>query len=148
VVAEGSFGNRFLLPAGPLREPLWRLKTVDRVVTIQLEGDTVHRMTDSRERQPLKALAGRKVHAVAGIGDPERFFQHLTKAGVKGRTASVSGPSSVHAARSRIRRRRAGAAHREGRGKIAQRSASELVGSAGGGEARAGVRRLAAREAG
>ena len=83
VVVEGSFGNRFLLPAGPLREPLWRLKTVDRVVTIQLEGDTVHRMTDSRERQPLKALAGQKVHAVAGIGDPERFFQHLTKAGVK-----------------------------------------------------------------
>jgi tetraacyldisaccharide 4'-kinase len=83
VVAEGSFGNRFLLPAGPLREPLWRLKTVDRVVTIQLEGDTVHRMSDARERQPLKAFAGRKVHAVAGIGDPERFFQHLAKAGLQ-----------------------------------------------------------------
>ena len=82
VVAAGGFGNRFLLPAGPLREPLWRLKTVDRVVTMQLEGDTVHRMTDSRERQPLRALAGQKVHAVAGIGDPERFFSYVAAAGV------------------------------------------------------------------
>src|SRR6185503_2973170 len=78
-----NFGNRFLLPAGPLREPLWRLRTVDRVVTVQLEGDTVHRMTDSRERQPLKALAGQKVHAVAGIGDPDRFFARLRHAGIE-----------------------------------------------------------------
>jgi tetraacyldisaccharide 4'-kinase len=83
VVDARGYGNRFLLPAGPLREPLRRLKSVDRVVTTQLEGDTVHRMTDSRERQPLKAFSGRKVHAVAGIGDPPRFFRHLEEAGVE-----------------------------------------------------------------
>ena len=87
VVDVRGFGNGFLLPAGPLREPRGRLKTVDRVVengkTMVLEGDTLHRMSDARERQPLKAFAGKKVHAVAGIGDPNRFFQHLEKAGVQ-----------------------------------------------------------------
>ena len=87
VVDARGFGNGFLLPAGPLREPRWRLQTVDTVVTngktMHLEGDTVHRMSDARERQPLKAFAGRKVHAVAGIGDPNRFFLHLGQAGVK-----------------------------------------------------------------
>ena len=87
VVDARGFGNGFLLPAGPLREPRWRLKTVDRVVengkTMHLEGDIVHRMSDARDRQPLKYFAGQKVHAVAGIGDPSRFFLHLGKAGIK-----------------------------------------------------------------
>jgi tetraacyldisaccharide 4'-kinase len=93
VVGERGFGNGFLLPAGPLREPRSRLKTVDAVVrhglpgekgfSMALEGDVVHRMTDARERQPLKAFAGQKVHAVAGIGDPSRFFLHLGEAGIQ-----------------------------------------------------------------
>ncbi|MEA3195947.1 MAG: tetraacyldisaccharide 4-kinase [Betaproteobacteria bacterium] len=87
VVDARGLGNGFLLPAGPLREPRWRLKTVDMVVengkTMHLEGDTVHRMTDSRERQPLTAFKGQKVHAVAGVGDPNRFFLQLGKAGIK-----------------------------------------------------------------
>jgi len=92
VVDARGFGNGFLLPAGPLREPRFRLRTVDAVVAhggstpghaMHLEGDTVHRMTDARERQPLAAFAGQKVHAVAGIGDPNRFFLHLGKAGIK-----------------------------------------------------------------
>jgi tetraacyldisaccharide 4'-kinase len=93
VVDARGFGNGFMLPAGPLREPRLRLRTVDAVVahgfsgvkgfSMSLQGDTVHRMTDARERQPLKAFAGQKVHAVAGIGDPNRFFVHVGKAGVK-----------------------------------------------------------------
>jgi len=93
VVDARGFGNGFLLPAGPLRETRLRLRTVDAVVahgfsgvkgfSMSLEGDTVHRMTDARERQALKAFAGQKVHAVAGIGDPNRFFVHVGKAGVK-----------------------------------------------------------------
>jgi tetraacyldisaccharide 4'-kinase len=92
VVDARGFGNGFLLPAGPLREPRLRLKTVHAVVAhggaakgyaMHLEGDTVHRMTDSRDRQPLQAFAGQTVHAVAGIGDPDRFFRHLGKAGIK-----------------------------------------------------------------
>jgi tetraacyldisaccharide 4'-kinase len=93
VVDGRGFGNAFLLPAGPLREPRSRLKSVDAVVShgasspggfkMTLEGDTLHRMTDSRERQSAKSFAGRKVHAVAGIGNPNRFFLHLAKLGLK-----------------------------------------------------------------
>jgi tetraacyldisaccharide 4'-kinase len=50
---------------------------------MKLEGEEVHRMTDARERRPLKAFAGQEVHAVAGIGDPDRFFLHVGRAGVK-----------------------------------------------------------------
>jgi tetraacyldisaccharide 4'-kinase len=92
VVDARGFGNGFLLPAGPLREPRSRLRSVDAVVShaspvqghaMTLRGEEVHRMTDARERQPLKAFAGQRVHAVAGIGDPNRFFLHLGKAGIK-----------------------------------------------------------------
>ena len=93
VVDGRGAGNGFLLPAGPLREPAWRLRTVDAVVangaalkrdfTMLLDGDTLHRMTDARERRPLKSFAGQKVHAVAGIGDPNRFFAQLGKAGLQ-----------------------------------------------------------------
>jgi tetraacyldisaccharide 4'-kinase len=93
VIDSRGFGNGFLLPAGPLREPQWRLRAVDAVVSnglarpgaypMQLEGDTFHRMTDSNDRRPARAFAGQKVHAVAGIGDPNRFFLHLVKLGLK-----------------------------------------------------------------
>jgi len=93
VVDARGLGNGFLQPAGPLREPAWRLKTVDAVVTngfsrkgsfsMILEGDTLHRMTDARDRQPASAFAGQKVHAVAGIGDPKRFFLHLAAFGLR-----------------------------------------------------------------
>jgi tetraacyldisaccharide 4'-kinase len=40
-------------------------------------------MTDARDRRPAAAFAGQKVHAVAGIGDPNRFFLHLARLGLK-----------------------------------------------------------------
>jgi tetraacyldisaccharide 4'-kinase len=93
VVDTRGSGNGFMLPAGPLREPRWRLRTVDAVVAhagspvkdfaMSLAGDEVHRMTDARVRRPLKSFAGQKVHAAAGIGDPNRFFLHLGRAGIQ-----------------------------------------------------------------
>ncbi len=91
VVDTRGLGNGFMLPAGPLREPALRLRTVDAVVghgtardfAMRLEGEELHRMTDARERRPLKSFAGQKVHAAAGIGDPNRFFLQLGAAGVK-----------------------------------------------------------------
>lgn len=93
VVDARGFGNGFLLPAGPLREPRSRLRTVDAVVahgagdvkgySMRLEGGDLVRLGDAREVQPAKAFAGQKVHAVAGIGDPKRFFLHLAKLGPK-----------------------------------------------------------------
>ena len=93
VVDARGFGNGFMLPAGPLREPRSRLASVDAVVShdnasvqgfrMSLAGETLHRMTDSRDRRPLAAFTGQQVHAVAGIGDPNRFFLHLVKRGLK-----------------------------------------------------------------
>jgi len=92
VVDASGFGNGFLLPAGPLREPRSRLRSVAAVVShespeagyaMQLDGETLHRMTDARERRSIRDFAGEKVHAVAGIGHPSRFFLHLARLGVK-----------------------------------------------------------------
>ena len=93
VVDARGAGNGFLLPAGPLREPAWRLRTVDAVVcngfrkdrawSMHMHGEELHRMTDARDRRPAQAFAGQKVHAVAGIGDPNRFFMHLVRLGLK-----------------------------------------------------------------
>jgi tetraacyldisaccharide 4'-kinase len=93
VVDGRGFGNGFMLPAGPLREPASRLGSVDAVVShgaaavkgyaMQLKGAELHRMTDAADRRPASAFAGQKVHAVAGIGEPNRFFLHLGRLGVK-----------------------------------------------------------------
>jgi tetraacyldisaccharide 4'-kinase len=50
---------------------------------MKLQGDTLHRMTDANDRKPASAFAGQRVHAVAGIGEPNRFFLHLGKVGIK-----------------------------------------------------------------
>jgi len=92
LVDARGFGNGFLLPAGPLREPPSRLRSVDGVVghgasisgySMKLEGDEFHRMTDAAERRKASAFAGQRVHAVAGIGEPNRFFLHLAKLGIQ-----------------------------------------------------------------
>jgi tetraacyldisaccharide 4'-kinase len=94
VVDARGFGNGFMLPAGPLREPASRLRSVDAVVShgapikgyaMRLAGAEFHRMTNAADRRPAGAFAGQKVHAVAGIGDPNRFFMHLARLGVKAR---------------------------------------------------------------
>ena len=94
-VIDGArrFGNGRLLPAGPLREPLARLGTVDfRVcnggraqadeVPMGLVGDIAVSLRDPGAHRPLSEFAGRRVHAVAGIGNPARFFAMLRDAGL------------------------------------------------------------------
>jgi len=93
VVDARVFGNGFMLPAGPMREPRTRLWTVDAVIAhgtdkvkgygMRLEGEELHRATDARARRSLASFAGERVHAVAGIGDPDRFFLHLTARGLQ-----------------------------------------------------------------
>lgn len=90
---ERRFGNGLLLPAGPLREPLARLDSIDfRVcnggeareceVSMRLLGDTAVSLNDPTARKPLHEFAGHRVHAVAGIGNPARFFASLRAAGI------------------------------------------------------------------
>lgn len=91
---ERRFGNGRCLPAGPLREPVGRLTRVDLVVTSghgrQGEFSMQRRpcpplraIADPGRELPLEHLAGRRVHAVAGIGHPDQFFRWLKKAGLR-----------------------------------------------------------------
>lgn len=85
-------GNGRLLPAGPLREPLTRADACDfRVVNgADADVDEVAMQLVMHEAcplhgeapLPLAGLAGRRVHAVAGIGDPARFFDALRAQGI------------------------------------------------------------------
>ncbi len=96
VVIDGDrrFGNGWLLPAGPLREPRTRLNAADIVVvnggralldgalSMRLEAKSAVALSGDR-MTPLPAFAGREVHAVAGIGHPERFFNTLRAHGIE-----------------------------------------------------------------
>ncbi|MFN0162295.1 MAG: tetraacyldisaccharide 4'-kinase [Burkholderiales bacterium] len=90
-------GNGELLPAGPLRERLERLASVDAVVvngmqaaglpqsawTMRLAFDTLRQLNAPHAATNLKGLAGRRLAAVAGTGNPARFFDALAAAGLK-----------------------------------------------------------------
>jgi tetraacyldisaccharide 4'-kinase len=89
---ERRVGNERLLPAGPLREPLSRLDAVDfRVcnggdpqageILMMLRGGIVRALVDGHE-QPVTHFSGMRVHAVAAIGHPQRFFASLEAQGV------------------------------------------------------------------
>lgn len=88
------FGNGFLLPAGPLREPPSRLDMVDAVVVnngagiigteyrMQLEGTVFRNLLNPDALMHASDFNGMRLHAIAGIGNPERFFRHLENLGL------------------------------------------------------------------
>lgn len=90
---ERRFGNGRLLPAGPLREPQSRLACVGFCVcnggeaqagevSMRLIGDAAVSLPDPACRRPLREFAGQRAHAVAGIGNPQRFFAQLRTLGI------------------------------------------------------------------
>ena len=108
-----GLGNGRLLPAGPLREPASRLESVDIVVVhggdpaadVAWRGREASirmglRLLDARpvsavradgdrgsggvlRSRALKEFCGSPVHAVAGIGHPQRFFEALQAEGLQ-----------------------------------------------------------------
>ncbi len=97
VVVDGQrrFGNGFCLPAGPLRETKGRLKSIDLIVNnggpvknseylMQLDGIEICGVNNNNhmKRHPLSFLKGQRVHAIAGIGHPKRFFKYLKDFGL------------------------------------------------------------------
>jgi tetraacyldisaccharide 4'-kinase len=87
--AARGLGNRHCLPAGPLREPVERLQSVDALLyngasadrddgyAFTLQPSALVNLL-SGERQPVDHFpAGQALHAVAGIGNPQRFFNTL-----------------------------------------------------------------------
>lgn len=95
VDGERGFGNGLLLPAGPLREQAQRLDEVDAIVcngasttlsqpyyVMALEADQWHNVAEPHHRCAHVAFSGKSLHAVAGIGNPPRFFQLLREVGL------------------------------------------------------------------
>jgi len=92
-------GNGWRLPLGPLREPLGRLDEVDAVIcngapdsrlppalpcfAMSLQPAAFWRLDDAQQRCTAAELAGKKLYALAGIGDPGRFFRTLTALGLQ-----------------------------------------------------------------
>ncbi|MFK8052686.1 MAG: tetraacyldisaccharide 4'-kinase [Woeseiaceae bacterium] len=91
VDAAKRFGNNHCLPWGPLREPASRLDSVDLVVmsgeSTQTPGYTldieVAENAQSGKRVALSQFADTTVHAIAGIGHPQRFFSALVRFGLQ-----------------------------------------------------------------
>jgi len=101
--SQRGFGNKQCLPVGPLREPLSRLKTVNFIIAnggvnhsipplaptfgMELQAGTLTRLTTGEQLSIQEWLEQffleqknsgiRKVHALAGIGNPNRFFSTL-----------------------------------------------------------------------
>lgn len=94
IVADGArgFGNGLMLPAGPMREPRSRLKSADFIVTngaelpeaysMYVRGDVLVELSNPQNRRSLNDFAGQYVHAVAAIGNPQRFFNLLRGKGI------------------------------------------------------------------
>lgn len=101
VDGERGFGNAALLPAGPLREPVGRAASVDFIVvngapsaaaapngmavptfTMRLAGERFVSLLDAARTAGADAFRGRRVHAIAGIGNPGRFFASLRALGL------------------------------------------------------------------
>ncbi len=92
VDARRMFGNGFCLPAGPLREPRSRLQGADMVifngggesaVSFRVVGERALSMSSRQGDCDLQAFKNRKVHAIAGIGHPQRFFSSLRAQGIE-----------------------------------------------------------------
>jgi len=99
VFDERGVMNGWCLPAGPLREPLTRLARIDGLVlngnavspaptlgrpvfSMRLQGRYFSRLNDPRTTCDAADLAGAELHAVAGIGAPQRFFDTLRAMGL------------------------------------------------------------------
>ena len=101
-------GNGRLLPAGPLREPLSRLSGVSAIVwnagstgvperlpgvstaqvsapqfAMRLVGRDFVSLADPSRSCSAGELRGKRLYALAGIGDPSRFFSHLEAMGLR-----------------------------------------------------------------
>jgi tetraacyldisaccharide 4'-kinase len=109
VMDSRGVGNGWLLPAGPLREPISRLGRADALVlhggtepqglvshpprfAMRLVGSRFQSLADPGLSREAADFSGKRVHALAGIGHPQRFFDHLVALGV----AAVCHPFPDH----------------------------------------------------
>lgn len=97
---ERLFGNGLCLPAGPLREPIARLQTVDMIIVNGLGGGDIHIPNKTQYNMQLLPQwlvnlktgqrvginefiisKGKACYGIAGIGNPKRFFRTIENLG-------------------------------------------------------------------
>jgi tetraacyldisaccharide 4'-kinase len=98
VFDERGTGNGWLLPSGPLREPLSRSSDLDAVLyqrttespveharafAFRLAGNIFRRVAGGAQTVIADTFAGKPVAAIAGIGNPQRFFATLAELGIR-----------------------------------------------------------------
>lgn len=102
-VVDGArgLGNGHFLPAGPLREPSTRLAGVDAIIVntsgatsigrqasappayaMALQNRGFYNLLNPQHTAAAEHFQRRQVHAVAGIGNPQRFFTQLQRLGL------------------------------------------------------------------
>ncbi len=95
-VVDGTrgIGNACVFPAGPLRAPLDAQIARTDALLIVGEPRNVGEVMAAAHHRPIfhgrlvpdpaavAALKGRNVYAFAGIGDPEKFFETIARAGI------------------------------------------------------------------
>ena len=93
VVSGDALESAYLLPAGPMREPSSRLNEVDAIVfngkktlgaafEMQLVGTQFYNLLEPNLKANAADFAGKNVKAIAGIGKPQQFFEHLRSLGL------------------------------------------------------------------
>ena len=89
--AKWRTGNHLMMPAGPLREPLERLNSVDLVVFkgfiekqhhYDFAIESIHQLNHANVFKDVADFRNKKVVAMAGIANPDSFFSLLSAAGM------------------------------------------------------------------
>lgn len=85
--AQREWGNQLCLPAGPLREPLTRLKSADLIIQtgrdMRLMPQAIRSVLDPEQSTEMVVFNAKHIVAMAGIGNPQRFFKTLSAMGLQ-----------------------------------------------------------------
>lgn len=92
-VVDAQVLHKKLLPAGPMREPVARLASVDFIISrdqvnvgstypMQLHADLFYNLLQPEQKVRAGAFNGKQISAIAGIGQPDKFFQQLAAMGL------------------------------------------------------------------
>jgi tetraacyldisaccharide 4'-kinase len=121
VFDQRGVGNGRLLPAGPLREPLSRLATADAILVnggnkaelsltgapllarvarfdMLLKAGDAWQLVNPSNHRSLSSFASEHLSAVAGIGDPSRFFRMLQGFGLQPRCIALADHAAISVA--------------------------------------------------
>ncbi|WP_395375081.1 tetraacyldisaccharide 4'-kinase [Marinicella sp. W31] len=91
VDAALGFGNERMLPAGPLREKKQRLDNVDLILYkgekaeaayYEFKPGKIYQLNKPSQEAQLSDFRSQKLHAMAGIANPDSFFQMLSAHGL------------------------------------------------------------------